>query len=102
MELYSPDCMDNNKQMKLYYPVCMDNKRQMKLYYPVCMANNRQMKLYFPGCMDNNRQMKLYYQGFQSGPVPGTFTRLRSCIVPAEITEPPKISGGQNHKYDGR
>jgi hypothetical protein len=41
-------------------------------------------------------------QGFQSGPVPGTFTCLRSCIVPAEITEPPKISGGQNHKYDGR
>jgi hypothetical protein len=41
-------------------------------------------------------------QGFQSGPVPGTFTRLRSCIVPAEITEPPKISGGENHKYDGR
>ena len=39
-------------------------------------------------------------QGFQSGPIPGTFTRLRSCIVPAEITEPPKISGGQNHKYD--
>ena len=36
-------------------------------------------------------------QGFQSGPVPGTFTRLRSCIVPAEITEPPKIRGGQNH-----
>jgi hypothetical protein len=34
--------------------------------------------------------------------VPGTFTRLRSCIVPAEITEPPKISGGENHKYDGR
>jgi hypothetical protein len=32
----------------------------------------------------------------------GTFTRLRSCIVPAEITEPPKISSGQNHKYDGR
>ena len=42
-------------------------------------------------------------QGFQSGLVPGTFTRLRSCIVPAEITEPPpKISGGENHKYDGR
>jgi hypothetical protein len=39
-------------------------------------------------------------QGFQSGPVPGTFTRLRLCIVPAEITELPKISGGQNHKYD--
>ena len=40
-------------------------------------------------------------QGFQSGPVPGTFTRLRLCIVPAEITEPPpKICGGQNHKYD--
>ena len=30
-------------------------------------------------------------QGFQSEPVPGTFTRLRSCIVPAEITEPPKL-----------
>jgi len=29
-------------------------------------------------------------QRFQSEPVPGTFTRLRSCIVPAEITEPPK------------
>ena len=28
-------------------------------------------------------------QGFQSGSVPGTFTRLRSCIVPAEITDPP-------------
>jgi hypothetical protein len=41
-------------------------------------------------------------QGFQSGPVPGTFTRLRSCIVPAEITEPPIISSGQNQKYDGR
>jgi hypothetical protein len=37
---------------------------------------------------------RLTMQGFQSGPVPGTFTRLRSCIVPAEITEPPKISGG--------
>ena len=47
-------------------------------------------------------KMIYYMQGFQSGPVPGTFTRLRSCIVPAEITEPPKISGGQNHKYDGR
>ena len=41
-------------------------------------------------------------QGFQSGLVPGTFTRLRSCIVPAEITEPPKISGGENHKYEDR
>ena len=28
-------------------------------------------------------------QGFQSGPVPGTFTRLGSCIVPVEIIEPP-------------
>ena len=44
----------------------------------------------------------MLWQGFQSGPVPGTFTRLRSCIVPAEITESPKISSGQNHKYDGR
>ena len=49
----------------------------------------------------NNKTIR-NIQGFQSGPVPGTFTRLRSCIVPAEITEPPKISGGQNHKYDGR
>ena len=40
-----------------------------------------------------------YIQGFQSGPVPGTFTHLRSCIVPAEITELTKISDGQNHKY---
>jgi hypothetical protein len=38
---------------------------------------------------------QLYHQGFQSGTVPGTFTHLRSCIVPAEINEPPKISGGQ-------
>ena len=45
---------------------------------------------------------RLLRQGIQSGPVPGTFTRLRTCIVPTEITEPPKISGGQNHKYDGR
>jgi hypothetical protein len=48
------------------------------------------------------QRIKHNMQGFQSGPVPGTFTRLRSCIVPAEITEPPKISGGQSHKYDGR
>ena len=34
--------------------------------------------------------MLLKGQGFQSGLVPGTFTRLRSCIVPAEITEPPQ------------
>ena len=50
-----------------------------------------------------NHGFKLQYngpQGFQSGPVHGTFTRLRSCIVPAEITEPSKISGGQNNKYD--
>ena len=47
-------------------------------------------------------QFGTYLRGFQSGPIPGTFTRLRSCIVPAEITEPPKISGGQNHKYEGR
>jgi hypothetical protein len=48
------------------------------------------------------RKISQISQGFQSGPVPGTFTRLRSCIVPAEITEPPKISGGENHKYDDR
>jgi hypothetical protein len=44
------------------------------------------------------QQFLLYFfswplrQGFQSGPVPGTFTCLRSCIVPAEITEPPKLA----------
>jgi hypothetical protein len=43
---------------------------------------------------------EFHLQGFQSGPVPSTFTRRRSCIVPQEIIEPPKISGGQNHKYD--
>ena len=48
------------------------------------------------------RKISQISQGFQSGPVPGTFTRLRSCIVPAEITEPPKISGGENDKYDDR
>jgi hypothetical protein len=45
------------------------------------------------------------YRGFQSGPVPGTFTRLRSCIVPTEITEPPKLAWskqkilGRKHIY---
>ena len=29
-----------------------------------------------------------HHQGFQSGPVSGTFTRLKSCIVPVEITDP--------------
>ena len=33
-------------------------------------------------------EIDAYKQGFQSGPVPDTFTHLRSCIVPAEITEP--------------
>ena len=37
---------------------------------------------------DTTNKIHLLKQGFQSGPVPGTFTRLRSCIVPAEITEP--------------
>jgi hypothetical protein len=50
--------------------------------------------------ISDGTSIKEYIKGFQSGPVPGTFTRLRSCIVPAEITEPPKISGGENHKYD--
>ena len=36
------------------------------------------------------REIIMVTQGFQSGPVTGTFTRLRSCIVPAEITEPPQ------------
>ena len=57
---------------------------------------------YGKGMKIPRRPIYIQAQGFQSGPVPGTFTRLRSCIVPAEITEPPKISSGQNHKYDGR
>ncbi len=59
-------------------------------------------KKYVDGVLNYKEEDPPPIQGFQSGPVPGTFTRLRSCIVPAEITEPPKISGGQNHKYDGR
>jgi hypothetical protein len=39
-----------------------------------------------------NKFQNTHLQGFQSGPVPGTFTCLRSCIVPAEITEPPKLA----------
>jgi hypothetical protein len=35
MELYSPGCMENNKQMKLYFHGGMDNNRQMRQYYPV-------------------------------------------------------------------
>jgi hypothetical protein len=41
--------------------------------------------LYLFVCLYGNH-LPWYIQGFQSGPVPGTFTRLRSCIVPAEIT----------------
>jgi hypothetical protein len=73
-------------------------------HVPVIPVNRRFIEIlpiasyiiFDPSGLHHNRQ------GFQSGPVPVTFTRLRSCIVPAEITEPPKISGGQNHKYDGR
>jgi hypothetical protein len=59
MNLYSPESMDYNRQMKLYSPGCIDNNTQMKLYSPESMDNNRQMKLYYPGCIDNNSQMKL-------------------------------------------
>jgi hypothetical protein len=62
------------------------------LYNSITKAWNRHIHWIEP--------VNVHAQGFQSGPVPGTFTRLRSCIVPTEITEPPKISGGQNHKYD--
>ena len=55
-----------------------------------------------PPSIFKSREGNCPQQGFQSGPVPNSFTRLRSCIVPAEITEPSKINGGQNHKYDGR
>jgi hypothetical protein len=48
----------------------------------------------FPNlCCPWASKFQLLDQGFQSGSVPGTFTRLRSCIVPAEITEPtPKLA----------
>ena len=55
---------------------------------------------YFFHLLHISGSLRVSHQVFQSGPIPGTFTRLRSCIVPAENTEPLKISGGQNHKYD--
>ena len=58
--------------------------------------------LFHATAIKRTKNIEYHMQGFQSGQVPGTFTRLRSCIVPAEITEPPKISSGENHKYDGR
>jgi hypothetical protein len=84
------------------------------MFYRVHLASaGFELTLVVSGMKISTRQWRVKYhmvdqnlncvsQGFQSGPVPGTFTRLRSCIVPVEITEPPKISGGQNHKYDGR
>jgi hypothetical protein len=73
---------------------CNKDKKKIMMYsnYHTCSVDNREL---LKCCYFLNIQV----QGFQSGTVPGTFTRLRSCIVPAEITEPPKISGGQNHKY---
>ena len=77
------------------------------VYFYICLKfRTKKIKRFknSPFCvsMEKVPSFLLTNQGFQSGPVPGTFTRLRSCIVPAEITEPPKISGGENHKYDGR
>jgi hypothetical protein len=41
-----------------------------------------------------------HHQGFQSGPVSGTFTRLKSCIVPVLITDPhPQKKIWLNHIY---
>ena len=60
MKLYSPGCIDNNKQMKLYSSGCIDNNKQMKLYSPGCIDNNKQMKLCSFGCMANIKQMMLY------------------------------------------
>ena len=72
-------------------------------YMILCMLTFRSFRYKkFSYVMVSMIGLNVSMQGFQSGPVPGTFTRLRSCIVPVEITEPPKISGGQNHKYDGR
>ena len=46
--------------------------------------------------MKNDIRKCPYIHGFQSEPVPGTFTRLRSCIAQAEITEPPKLAVVKN------
>ena len=44
-----------------------------------------------------------YFRGFKVGRYPVLLPAWDRVSVPAEITEPepPKISGGQNHKYDG-
>jgi hypothetical protein len=44
-----------------------------------------------------------YFRGFKVGRYPVLLSAWDRVSVPAEITEPepPKISGGQNHKYDG-
>ena len=49
-----------------------------------------------------NKKKVFMSSGFSKWAGTRYFTRPRSCIVPVEITEPLKISGGQNHKYDGR
>jgi hypothetical protein len=68
--------------------------RCLKSIISLYMCMSKQINK-FGCCIQNNKAcIATCYQGFQSGPVPGTFTCLRSCIVPAEITGPPKISGG--------
>ena len=86
----------------------MSQQTQTDIFHTKMLRNALWCQITWSKCMLCNileycsQTLDIVLQGFQSGPVPGTFTRLRSCIVPAEITEPPKISGGQNHKYDGR
>ena len=63
-------------------------------------ANRHQVIKFLKWTFQNWQQKQInkdYIRGFKVGRLPGTFTRLRSCIVPAEITESPKISSGQNH-----
>jgi hypothetical protein len=68
-----------NTFLGFHYPCCNFGKR--------CTAESTSC---CEGFLTTWHPVFLLGQGFQSGPVPGTFTRLRSCIVPVEITEPPK------------
>jgi hypothetical protein len=69
--------------MILYIPILL-------LFLCVIFKNNLWTLIQSFGVKFLHGRFFFLQQGFQSGPVPGTFTRLRSCIVPAEITEPPK------------
>jgi hypothetical protein len=53
----------------------------MKLYSPGCIDNNKQMKLYYHGCIDNNRQMKLFSLVLQAGVSLGEVTHSSSFFI---------------------